>query len=651
MVALVCISVGSSGVLAWNGQSTAQAAQNIHISAVVGFNGFYSRDQWVPVHVQIQNEGPTRTVQLAVPLSDTLGNGRRMDGTLLWNVNLPAHGKVTTVIAVPGRTMDGNTSVECLYQGDDVASLRLSGTALGKVALVAVLSHQAQAGQFLTGSTDGPGGNPVLPVTQAPSEMPGSANLLTALTAIAATPDVLNELSSHQQQALMHWVDLGGLLIVTGVQSEHSSWTDWLPLLPGHQALTAGQSLASFGSDSAVPLGKVMSSARGLSSTGVLWAGTPQHPLLAALVSGRGLVVQTAFSPVQSTLLTWPSNASLWTSILQRGDSGGQSAFPAAFATGQALSLASASDSLSPLRLPSLRFWASVFLLYLLLIGPGLFFWLRRRHAEATAWIWLPVISLVTTGGIYWFGISQRPSGMLTEAVGVLDLVGNGTAESYGIRGFTSPRVSSATVRAGQPAMLTVPLAESVTNLGTAQVTMDPTGTAYFYHLGRWAVRYVYTIGEVTGQGQLDAELWATLSGLNGYVRNDTPYPLHGLAVGWNKELYLLGDLAPGQTVSIRPQSTLTAGGNGYLSAYGSYNHDITRGVGRTLGNYAAQQGLLQPSQQANAAVLMATTDSVTPALGPIITRQKLSVDDTRVLVRQFASVALYPNVQGMSSP
>ncbi|RIV28591.1 hypothetical protein D2Q93_02230 [Alicyclobacillaceae bacterium I2511] len=651
IVALTITVLYSSGVFAWVEQPSVQAAQDIHISALIGFNGFYSSNQWVPVRVQVQNGGPARQVQLAIPLSDSLGNGRRVDGTLLWSVRLPAHGQTTTVLAVPGRLMDGNTSVECLYQGVIVTSLRLSGTALGKVALVAVLSHQAQAGQFLTGSTDGPGGNPVLPVSLIPGEMPASANLLTALTAIAATPDVLNELSHPQQQALINWVNLGGLLIVTGAQSGNSVWSNCFPLLSGPQSFITGQSLASFVSDSATPLGKITAAARGVDSAGVLWAGTAQHPLLAALMCGRGMVVQTAFSPVQSPLLTWSSNAALWTSVLQRGDAGGQSAFPATFSTGQALSLASASDSLSPLRLPSLRFWASVFLLYLLLIGPGLFFWLRRRHTEATAWIWLPVISLATTGGIYWFGISERPSGMLTEAVGVLDLVGNGTAESYGIRGFTSPKVSSAAVRAGQPAMLTVPLAESVPNLGTAQVTMDPTGTAYFYHLGRWAVRYVFTVGAVSGQGQLDAELWATLSGLHGYVRNDTPYPLQGLAVGWNKKLYLLGDLAPGQTASILPLTTLTTTSGDYLGAYGSYNHDITRGVGRTLGNYAAQQGLLQLSQQANTAILMATTDSVTPALGPVITRQKLSVDDTRVLVRQFASVALYPNVQGMFSP
>ncbi|MCL6593852.1 MAG: hypothetical protein K6T31_07740, partial [Alicyclobacillus sp.] len=385
----------------------------------------------------------------------------------------------------------------------------------------------------------------------------------------------------------------------------------------------------------------------------VLWAGTAGQPLLAATSLGRGQVVQSAFAPSQPALLAWASNTALWTRVLKQGDAGPARALPELLDPGQAFMLAAASDALSPLRIPSLGFWAGVLGVYALALGPGAFWLLRRWRREPWAWAALPTLSLVTTVSIYAFGASQRPSGMLTEGVGGLDLVGGGEAEAYGIRALMSPFVTNATVTQHEPAWLLPMAEENVRQLGEAWVDIGTQTTVSFLDVGRWGVRYAYSAGLVHGQGEVLTDLSTVAGGLAGTVSNQTPYPLHKLAVCWNGKLYPLGDLPPGGMATLNPGNAQTAGAGGYLSAYAAYNRDVSRGIGRPLGSFASAAGLLSLAADGDQALLVATADNSTgsllPGLPGVKVQQAIASDQTLLLVRQLAPVAVLPLAGGVS--
>ncbi|CAM3731989.1 hypothetical protein [Alicyclobacillus pomorum] len=632
------------------GSPLVSAQPSIHMSSVVGFNGFYSKNQWVPVTMTIVNNGPATNAELDSYVDFGVGD-RMAQGTLRWQVRLPAYQTVTKQIAVPGPMVDRET-VECVVNGQPVASSKLSGTALGSVSLVGVLSKDAQLARVLTGLTDGEGGNPVLPVTLFPANLPDAANLLSGLTAITLKPDTITDtLTPQQRNALLTWVKLGGMLIVTGADTV-PGWTNYLPILPGPEKVVKGDKLASFLSGSVTPPQDFEMYGKGVLSSATVWAGTSDEPYIAALKLGRGTIVQTSFNPTQPSLVSWSSNAALWTKLLQQGNPQGASAIPDLLSSSGALQLVSASDALSPLKIPSLSFWASVFLVYAVCAGPVLFLVLRKWKSEPLAWFILPSISVVTTIGIYLFGANQRPPGMLTEGVGVLDLVGDGTAESYGIRGFMSPAVTSGFATTEQP-MLALPLEQhNVRELGYASTWFRNNTTVAFDNVGRWGVRYIYTAGAVQHQGELDAELWADHNTLIGRITNHTKYPLHDLAVFWGGRMLAVGDLKPGEsTVLNRQTSVQVVATNGNLSSYSSYNRDIVHGIGRPLGTLAANEHLFEPysgssDTMVNTAMLIATTPSATPGLPDVVTGQAVAQSQAVVLVRQFTPVSIYPNTE-----
>ncbi|MCL6515942.1 hypothetical protein [Alicyclobacillus sp.] len=626
--------------------AAAAAAPSVSMSTVVGFGGYYHRNDWVPVRLTLHNRGPAADAELRVNVRFPITAQRLADGVLRWHIRLPAGGSVDKLIAVPGQAISDGAVMECAIGDQVVATARLTGTPLGPVSLVAALSAQPQAAQFLTGATNGPGGNPVLALSIRPDALPSGPDLMSALGAVVVTPDVLARLDAAEAATLSDWVKLGGVLVVTGVGRAGSRWDPWLPLTPGPAAKLDGAELAALLGDSVSPPADVTGVRAGLRAGAEVWAGTASDPLIAAQTVGRGLMVQTAFSPLQPGLVTWSGNAALWTAVLGRANAHGR-VFPDFFNPNGALTLASASAALSPLRIPSLGVWALVFTLYGLCIGPGVFVWLRRRKREPWAWLVLPALSVVTTVAIYGVGASQRPAGVLTEGVGVLDLVGDGDGHAYGIRAFMSPQVVSAKLVTGQP-MLSMPLAEqNVRQIGDAVVDYGQRAAAQMTGVGRWGVRYLYSAGAVHGQGELVLALTASQGTLSGSVHNATPYTLHGTAVCWNGRLYTIGDLRPGQTAYIPTTASAQNGDGGYLTAYANYNRDLSRGIGRTLGNYASTAGLFRIADDVNQALVVATVSDADgpalPGLPPLYTMQRVVSDQTLMLVRQFTDVAVYP--------
>jgi hypothetical protein len=618
--------------------SASTQSPSISMFSVVGFSGYFGRNDWVPVTVTIHHTGKSEDAQLSVPIHNSLLGDKSAAGMMHWSIRLPANRWKTVQIFVPGFTVDGSTPVSCTVNGRVEAVSYLNGNAVDHVALVAVLSSETQSAQFLTGSSTG--NEPVLPVSVNPSAFPASPNLLNGLTCVVATPDTLSQLSSEQQAAILTWIKLGGMLLVSGTDRSFSFWNQYFPIRYGDSARVKADSLDLFAGISVPAPSHLQVNASGIQQNATLWASAGNQPLLASMPLGRGTVWQTSFSTMDNALLGWSGYPSLWTSVLRQSTSDAQSALVPLLDEKGVLSFSDASDSLSPLRVPSLGVWILVFSIYVLLVGPVIFFVLRRYNRASYAWFILPAVGGFTTLCIYLFGLMERPPGLLNEGIGVLELVGDGTAETYGVQAFMSPYWGGLHFELTQP-MFALPLAQgtaattefaSVMNGQMTHLTFGPAP--------RWSVRYLYSAGAVSNQGELSVQLVSSFGMLLGTVKNNTPYPLHHVAMFWKNHMYELGDLAPSQTVPVN-QLTEAPSNDKWAVVYGSYNHDLTRGIGRPLGAFAASSDWTSTLDNTGV-MFVATTTARTPSLPGVSTTQDVASSQSVVLVRQFAPVSIY---------
>lgn len=606
----------------------------IWMGATVGYSGYYKLEDWVPITLSIHHVGRATPANLVVKVNQRFANGRRADGKLQWSVKLPKDGWITEQISVPGSMLNQGASVDLVAGDETLDTVTLSGNAVSRVSLVAVVTDSPQDTQFLAGSSSS--SMPVLPVAVNPTAIPNSVDLLSGLSAVVITVPTLASLTKSQQSALHTWVELGGLLVVSGVGRSLSAWPR-MPLSEGTSRMVSAQPLAEFASETSIARG-VEVSAAGISGSATLWAGTNQTPLLASESVGRGQIWQTAFSPMDPSLLGWGGDAQMWTSIFNDGTNVGTSGIPSLFTTSGALSLTSVGDALAPLRVPSLSLFGIVFAAYILVAGPATFLLLRRWRKQTWAWAALPLLSGVTTVGIYVFGGSERPDGLLVNGVGVMDLTGTGSALSYAAEAVMSPSAANLHFRAPKGNLVMPmsvddqPLTDSIVNFGDQSVTT-------FKNVPRWHPRYLFTVGTERSVGTLGANLSETYGILFGNVVNRTPYTLDDVAVVWGGTIVHLGTMKPGQQKSISPgEETQTSA---WISDYGTYNRALTHGIGRALGAYLAllPNAAQDSGRSSEQAMLIATTQAHTPQLPVPRGGQSVASDKTLVLVRQFLNV------------
>ncbi|WP_281758543.1 hypothetical protein [Alicyclobacillus hesperidum] len=623
-------------VEAWPFAASAQVdKQAVSMSVEVGYSGYYSTDDWVPVHISLHHNGAATTGDLAVAVNESLNNGRRGAGVLKWPIALPRDGWTSKEIALPGSILTKGATVSLIVGDATLSTAPLTGNAVSHVALVGVISDDPQETQFLAGASSD--STPVLPVALDASQVPVAVDLLAGLSAMVASIPELSSLSTIQQNALREWVKEGGLLIVTGAGSPLPGWPN-LPLIAGAPSQVSAQPLADFAGVQP-SAGALATDAAAVRGNARIWAGSNQIPLLASEQVGRGQIWQTAFSPMDPHLLAWTGDAQMWTAIFRSAvlARGAVSAVPALFSESGALSLTSVGDALAPLRMPSLSTFGVVFFIYILVAGPLAFFWLHRRRKATWAWVVLPVLSAMTTVGIYAFGGSERPKGLLLDGVGVIDLSGDGSGLAYAAEAFMSP--DSGDFRLQLPGGSDVlPLTSDNQPLTKSIVTSRASATdVSFYGVPRWHVRYLYTSGIDRECGEIATQFTDAYGLLFGTVENDTPYTLEDVAVVWKGTMVRLGTLIPGQT------KTIPVGGGSatvsWISDYGAYNRALTHGIGRSLGAYLSSW---TPSASASEteAMLIATTANRTPQLPTPVGERRVTSAKTLTLIREYAPVS-----------
>ena len=328
----------------------------------------------------------------------------------------------------------------------------------------------------------------------------------------------------------------------------------------------------------------------------------------------------------------------MWTALF-RDAAMAQTADPAVFnilRPSGGLSLTSVGDALEPLRMPALPTFGLVLLAYLVAAGPMAFYVLRRLRKAALAWVILPALSGMTTAGVFALGGSARPSGLLMNGVGVMELLGDGRAYEYGALTLMSPNSGSEVLRLPQgDDVLTLqsdnqPIANAVIEHGA-----DATQVS-LVDVPRWHVRYVFASGFSDGAGRIQCNLKEAYGLLFGTVTNETQMTLTDLAVVWNGTLVKLGTLAPGQTRSLNASQEVPT--SSWISDYGVYNRQLTHGIGRTLGAYLS--GLAAGSNAGDqTALVLATADRGLPELALPVNERAVASERTLVLVREYAPV------------
>lgn len=422
----------------------AQDTGSVRMDVRAGFDGAGRVGGWVPLDVQLVNEGAeiNANVQVVVDQPGGRSTYSYVPTTFSLPVVLPrlSNRRFSMEVNLPNATNNRLTARLVRSPGGELITeqdINMTRVPLGDY-FCGVLARDPTTYDFLS-ALDLPA-----PIRRArtapldPASVPELAQLLGSFDCLIIDNAATAQLRSEQLEALQVWVGTGGLLIEVGGATWQSTLgplpPDLLPVEPS--GLTNVQSLSALGDFMGVPMDQsgpwLVSNSRPRTDRGAhVVVAQDGVPLIVASKSGDGTVIYLAFEPTSRNFRQWSGNDALWRYMITHAslDNGVGSALVRPYLRwgGRAPRLSLADFSTQPK--PALDWFWTLIGLYGVGLGGALFFLARRG---LVGWGIVTIIGMTLGAGGLAFSIAlQRaePDAAMTRVVVVRPInVGNSSA-------------------------------------------------------------------------------------------------------------------------------------------------------------------------------------------------------------------------------
>ena len=269
--------------------------------------------------------------------------------------------------------------------------------------------------------------------------------------------------------------------------------------------------------------------------------------------------------------------------------------------------LATSLASDAGLRTPEIAWLVGFLVAYVVVVGPVVFFAVRRRGRPELAWVAVPLVALLFTSGSWAVGRNLRTATELVHASILTTGAGGPVATTYvGVLSRTGE-----TARVGFPAGWSTGVVADVGGAASPSVvTQTARGPEARLALNTGQFGMVQATGPAAADGAGGLQVSATSDAggrVTGSVRNSTSFALEGVALFVGSDALSVGDLDPGEESSftVNPGQFRFDGGNPEFMVWG----------GPTMGSSdaVADFGLWQEARSSGGMNLM-TPDAVVAA-------------------------------------
>lgn len=423
-------------------------SSDLSLDVQAGYDGYYQEGQWVPLRVQVSNDGPDvdavlRAVDDASFAAEVvysrpieLPSGSRKEVFLYFSNDGYVSSLDVELVANNRRLASTNVLLRQVGLGDVLYGILSDNpSAFSDLGLVAPISGNAQVA--------------VLTV----DDLPPVAEAWRALDVLVFSDVDTGQLNAQQREAMHAWVTSGGRVIVSGGPGWTRTAAGLDTLLPVQGAGSATLSnLSSF----AEAMGL---SGQDLNGEAFVTEGQPLPgaqvavsqdgvPLWVWQEIGLGRVDYLAMDPALEPLRSSPNMETLWRSIMVEGSSA------PSWSQGFVANWYYAREavvSIPGVSLPSALQLCGFLSVYVMIIGPLNYIVLRRMKRTELAWVTVPGVVLLFSAMAYVTGYQVRGSRAILHRLTLVQSWSDSeVARVDSVIGLWSPRRSTYDLRVGE---------------------------------------------------------------------------------------------------------------------------------------------------------------------------------------------------------
>ena len=462
---LVMLLVGSLLQFAQVPVTAAPAEQtpSAQMTVRAGYDGLGKANGWLPIEVEVRNDGPDIDGEIQIVISDTSGSrSTYMRAPVVYSAPaiLPKRSHKRFLMEGEMRLAGQKIQARLLERGNVIAEqdVPLTRVPTGDL-LCGVLSRSGPAFDFLPTLELPP------PLRRARiahieiEDLPIRPQVLASLDCLIFDNIATSTMLDSQRAALTSWVYSGGLMVVIG----GSSWQKTLGALPadllpvkanGLASLDNLEALADIGGEPIKDPGPWLVS-QATVSDGKAVLEQNGVPLIAAARRGNGTVMYLAMDPTAEPLRSWAGTPRLWRYVLAHGSAnvGVGSASTSPFA-GWGRYPRNAMVDVSLLNGPSPGLMMFALALFALVVGPLNYLLLARFGRPGWSVVTIPLVTGLATIGTFTLANAYRDSDVIVNKVSVVRGYPNAPAYGRTYVSVLSRKQASLSVRTNEASLL-----------------------------------------------------------------------------------------------------------------------------------------------------------------------------------------------------
>lgn len=564
-----------------NKQKMELNTDDFHIRAVPGLSGYSKPSVPLPLTVYVEsiNEDFEGILRVIVPGEQYSRNAvaYEKDVMLTAGTEKIISTSVENVSSIaPLRIELENTSGKIVLTYD----ITLQGQ-VAETALVGILSDDFTALNYMDGKTLNIGTytGTTQVIELGKDNFPDQASALEPLSYLVINSFDTSTLNEDQLNALKSWVKTGGILII-------GTGSDCQQTLSGFQdgfvsgSIGAAQSGELMLADTpeasdAVPFTETdgiitLSMNEGTPVEGVLT--TPE--LIWTQTAGQGQIIMTAFNLGMEPVNSWNVKGDMARTLFEKSAVGYSIERIEQLNYGYYMdswTLSNALDSLHAIQKPKMILFVILFIIFVILVGPGLYLILKAVDKRSWMWVMIPALSVIVTGGVFLFSRNMRIHE--PQMASITDFYYDAKTEGRSQKTYIGIQVPNAF-------RTNVALNDTLSNLSVvpgSNYNISLFGVsgnnenAYDYKTAVRELPEGYQIGIRNGvtfesayftadctadsalsEGNgLETKIANTISGIKGSVTNNSGYDLEGVSVYTHNRMVMLGSMKAGETAEF----------------------------------------------------------------------------------------------------
>ncbi len=542
--------------------AAAQAeAAGLVVTAQAGLGGHFKFGEWLPVWVELENAGAERTVEVQVRVVGTWGGT-----TFARTVSLPTGSRKRVPVYVLPNNYSRALEVG-IVEGSELLAKRSVDVRshLNMDYLVGIVAPERGALTLISNAELRGVERKVTLIDLTLDHLPDRAEGLNSIDCLILNDVDTSSLTPEQRGALETWVRQGGRLVLGGGAGAPRVVSglpaDLLPLRPERVVELAGlPGLEQYVPEQPVRVPGPFVVAAGEARGGRTLAAQDGVVLLQELSVGRGRVNAIALDLAASPFDAWAGAIPFWGKLILTG-AAYASGMPPDMSERQMVSgqMSYALSNLPSLTLPSVKWLAVLLGAYVLLVGPANYILLRWRGKLQWAWVTIPTITALFSGGAFGLGYAMRGTDLILNKVAVVAMQADGTARVNTYVGLFSPAQRSYEIEVAGGGLLSPlnpdadPFAASGSGGRAETVFLQGTpARVRGLAVNQWSMQTFVSEDLWPEAGRIEAEMELVGQELMGTVRNATPRDLTDVVLVLGTQFVRLGDLEPGQEASVQ---------------------------------------------------------------------------------------------------